>query len=144
MARHDARGHSLKLSALFRQLLVSATPTFGRIRRQLATVHGEVLSPDEPELRGHEQDIPKQLRNLAIQLAHERGNRRKMRSRISRKRHKDDVSSARFSESPAGNKALVVAVEHYFEQNPRIVGKAPRLVVGVALVKNRQVQMLFD
>ncbi len=64
-----------------RQLRVSAAPSLGGARRQLATVHGKMLPPDQTQLRGHEQDITKELRDLAIEFGNGRGYRREMRSR---------------------------------------------------------------
>src|SRR3954447_24546390 len=45
---------------------------------------------------------------------------------------------------PAGDDALVVAVQHNLQQQLRVVCRSARLVVGVALLESAQLQMLLD
>jgi hypothetical protein len=129
---HDALGHALELLPLLVQLAMRPAPLFGRVRRQLATVDGEVLLADQPQLRRIQQHVAKQADDLSIQIAHERRDGGEVRPRVRRQRHEHHVAPARLGQPATGDDPLVVPVQDHLQQDLRIVCRPPRLVVGVA------------
>ena len=67
-----------------------------------------------------------------------------MRSGICRQRHEHHVAAARLGDPSARDDSAVVAVEHYLQQHPGIVGRSPCLVIAIAMLEDSQIEMLLN
>src|SRR5688572_30263778 len=101
MPLHDALRQTLELLSLLFELSVGAAPLLRRIRGKLAPVHSEVLLADQAELRCIEEHVAKQPHDLAVELAHETCQRRKVRTAVGRQRHEYHVPAAGLRQHPA-------------------------------------------
>ena len=67
-----------------------------------------------------------------------------MRLRVGRQRHEDDVLTATALDSSAGGDAARVGIQDDLQQQRRVVSRGAGVVVVVALIKDRHVQLVVD
>ena len=134
----------LQLGRLFLEIRPGAAPFLAGVRRHLATVDGEHLLADQPQIVADQQHISEQVDDFLVHGGDEIGNGGEMGPGVGGQGHEDHILPAGLLDLPAGDNAPRVTIEHNLQKNPGIIGSGAGLIIAEAGVEQGKVKLVVD
>src|SRR5258706_13918691 len=126
------------------QFRARAAPALIGVAGKLHSVNREHLLADQALALTDEQYLRKDRDDLWSELTNELGKRCELRIAVARDRHEQHVLAAGALNGPAAYHAAAVSQKHHFEHHRWIVSRSAGLVIDVALIKPRQINLVID
>ena len=132
----------LQLIAFVFEFVERTAPFLGDIGGEFDPIEGEVRAAQQFQFFTHHQDIAKDGRNLVLHGRDKCSNRAVIGSVPIRERNEDDVFMAGAFNLARTDQAFGVCQQDDFEQDLGMDGCCTNQIVVVALIKDRQVDVL--
>ena len=140
---HHALEFLPQLVTLVLEFIERAAPFFGDIRREFDTIQRKVRAAQQIQFVADRQNITEDGRDLFLHGRHKGSNRAVIRSIPIRERNEEDVFMAGAFDLTGTDHAFGVSQQDDLQQDLGMDGGCAGLIVFVAFIKDRQVDVLI-